>query len=71
MPKRVAHCMSAASPELRILDRHGTKYRNATVAAGAVRGLKRPALLMPPAIEAAKLAKALAAMQFTVCRALK
>ena len=71
MPKRVAYCMAAASPDVRILDRYGTKYRNATVAAGAVRGLKRPALLMPPAIEAAKLAKALAAMKFLTCRVLK
>jgi len=71
MPERVASCMSAASPNVRILDRHGIKYRNATVTAGAVRGLKRPALLMPPAIEAAKLAKALAAMQFLTCRVLK
>ena len=68
MPKHVAYCMSAASPEVRILDRRGTKYRNATLAAGAVRGLKRPPLLMPPAIEAAKLAKALAAMRFLTCR---
>lgn len=67
-PKRVAYCMRVASPHVRILDRHGTKYRNATVAAGAVRGLKRPALLMPPEIEAAKLAKALAGMQFQTCR---
>jgi hypothetical protein len=41
------------------------------VAAGAVRELKRPALLMPPGIEATKLAKALAAMQFLTCRVLK
>jgi spermidine synthase len=71
MPERVAGCMSAASPEVRILDRPGIKYRNAIVAAGAVRGLKRPALLMPPAIEAAKLAKALGAMQFRTCRVFK
>ena len=71
MPKRMAYCMSAASPDVRILDRHGTKYRNATMAAGAVRGLKGPALLMPPAIEATKLAKTLATMQFLTCRVLK
>jgi spermidine synthase len=63
MPERVASSMSAASSDVRILDRPGTKYRNAIVASGAVCGLKKPALLMPPAIEAAKLAKALAAMQ--------
>jgi spermidine synthase len=66
--ERVALCMRAASPDVRILDRPGTKYRNAIVASGAVRGLKRPVLLMPPAIEAAKLAKALAAMQFVTCK---
>ena len=64
MLERVAHCMSAASRQVRILDRPGTKYRNAIVVAGAVRALKKPELLMPPAIEAAQLARALAAMQF-------
>lgn len=71
MPERIARCMSAASPDLRILDRHGAKYRNAIIAAGAVRELKRPALLMPPAIEAAKLAKALGAMRFLTYKGLK
>jgi spermidine synthase len=64
MAERVACCMSAVSTEVRILDRPGTKHRNAVVAAGAVRALKSPELLMPPAIEAAKLARALAAMEF-------
>ena len=64
MPERVARCMSAASKNVRILDRPGTKYRNAIVAAGAVRSLKRPELLMTPTIEAAKLARSLASMQF-------
>ncbi len=64
MPERVASCMSVASPEVRILDRPRARYRNAVIASGAIRGLKKPALLMPPAIEAGKLAKALAAMEF-------
>ena len=42
MPERVACCMRDASPAIRILDRPGTKHRNAIVAAGVVRGLKRP-----------------------------
>jgi hypothetical protein len=71
MRERVACCMSAALPDVCILDRPGTKYRNAIIASGAVRGLKRPALLMSPAIEAAKLAKALATMQFQSCRVFK
>jgi hypothetical protein len=32
--------------------------------AGAVRGLKRPSLLMRPSIESAKLERTLASMQF-------
>jgi len=68
---RVACCISATSPNVLILDRPGTKYRNAIVASGAVRELKRPVLLMPPAIEAAKLAKALGAMQFVSRRVRK
>jgi spermidine synthase len=70
-PERVACCMSAASPDVRILDRPGTKDRNAIVASGAVCALKRPELLMPPAMEAGKLAKALAAMQFLTYRGFK
>jgi hypothetical protein len=49
---------------VRIIDRPGKKYRNAIVVAGAVRGLKRPSLLMRPTIESAKLDRTLAAMQF-------
>jgi predicted O-methyltransferase YrrM len=64
MAERMAGGMSAALPDVRILDRRGAKHRNAIVAAGAVKGLKRPGLVMAPHIEAAKLATALAAMQF-------
>jgi spermidine synthase len=64
MAERVAMCMSVVPPAVRILDRPGGKYRNAIVASGAVVALEKPALLMPPAVEAAKLFKALAAMQF-------
>jgi spermidine synthase len=71
MPERVAQCMSAASKHVRILDRPGMKYRNAIVAAGAVRNLKPPELLMRPAIEAAMLGRSLAAMEFRAPRPCK
>jgi len=61
---RIAAALYASSPDVRILDRPGKKYRNAIVMAGAVKGLKKPALLMEPAIEAKKLAAKLDAMQF-------
>jgi predicted O-methyltransferase YrrM len=60
---RVAARMAAAFSEVRILDRPVTKQRNAIVMGGAVRGLKKPALLMPPAIESGKIARMLDAMQ--------
>jgi spermidine synthase len=61
---RVASQMAANFADVRILDRPGKKYRNAIVMAGAVRGLKRPSLLMRPSIESAKLERTLASMQF-------
>jgi len=60
---RVAVQMRAAFSNVRILDRPGKRFRNAIIMAGAVRGLKRPRLLMMPAIESAKLARTLASMQ--------
>ena len=60
----VASQMGANFRDVRIIDRPGKKYRNAIVMAGAVRGLKRPSLLMRPTIESAKLERTLAAMQF-------
>jgi spermidine synthase len=64
LAERVAARMCAASPEVRILDRPGKRHRNAIVMAGAVRALKKPALLMEPSIEAKKLAATLDAMVF-------
>jgi predicted O-methyltransferase YrrM len=63
---RVAAQMAASFSDVRILDRLGKKHRNAIVMAGAVRGLKRPSLLMPPCIESAKLERTLASMQFRI-----
>jgi spermidine synthase len=69
--ERVASRMRVASSHVRILDRPGGRYRNAIVASGAVATLEKPALLMPPSVEAAKLSKALTAMQFKSCAVLR
>jgi predicted O-methyltransferase YrrM len=61
---RAAAGMASAFSDVRILDRPVTKQRNAIVMAGAVRGLKKPALLMAPGIESGKIARVLDAMQF-------
>jgi spermidine synthase len=61
---RVAAQMCTSFSQPRILDRPGKKHRNAIVMGGSVHGLKRPSLLMRPAIEAAKLERTLASMQF-------
>src|SRR5262249_34545138 len=71
MPERVALCMSVISKQVRILDRPGIRYRNAIVAAGAVRTSKRPELLMPPLIEGAMLRRSLAAMEFRAAKCWK
>ena len=62
--ERVAAHMAATFANVRILDRPGKKHRNATIMAGAVRGLKRPALLMRPSVEGASLERVLASMRF-------
>jgi spermidine synthase len=49
---------------VRILDAPRAMYRNAIVAAGAVNGLRPPALMMSPATEAAALAEELARARF-------
>lgn len=61
---RAAARMGHAFADVRILDRPGTKHRNAIVMAGAVRGLKKPKLLMEPRIESRKIAGILDAMLF-------
>ena len=62
--ERASAHMAAAFGDVRILDRPVTKQRNAIVMAGAVRGLKKPVLVMPPAIEVGKITRVLDAMQF-------
>lgn len=67
-PDRIARAMKIAWRNVRILDSDGWLDRNAIVAAGAVRALKRPKLLMPPARGAAKIAKALGELTFRAIR---
>jgi predicted O-methyltransferase YrrM len=62
--ERTAARMAEAFSQVRILDRPRAKQRNAILMAGAVRGLRKPALLMPPAIESGKITRVLDAMQF-------
>jgi predicted O-methyltransferase YrrM len=61
---RVAAGMASAFKDVRILDRPVTKQRNAIVMAGAVKGLKKPVLVVAPAIETRLIARVLDAMQF-------
>ena len=56
--------MKTAWRNVRILDSDGWLDRNAVVAAGAVKTLRRPKLLMPPARGAGKIAKALSELTF-------
>jgi spermidine synthase len=65
---RVAARMASAFKDVRILDRPVTKQRNAIVMAGAVKTLKEPALVMPPAIESRQITRVLDAMQFRPAR---
>ena len=63
-PDRIARAMKTAWRNVRILDSDGWLDRNAVVAAGAVKTLRRPKLLMPPARGAGKIAKALSELTF-------
>lgn len=67
-PDRIAQAMKSAWRNVRILDSDGWLDRNAIVAAGAVRTLRRPKLRMPPARDAAKIAKALGELTFRAIR---
>ena len=61
---RVAAHMAESFSDVRVLDRPVKKHRNAIVMAGAVRGLKKPTLLMEPRIESRKITDVLGSMQF-------
>lgn len=61
---RVAARMAKGFSNVRVLDRLGKKIRNAIVMGGAVRGLKKPKLLVKPAIESGKITRVLEDMEF-------
>jgi SAM-dependent methyltransferase len=61
---RLAAGLARAGWPVRILDERGTPQRNAVVLAGAVRGLRRPRLLVAPTVERDRIARELAAMGF-------
>jgi len=68
MPDRIARTMKTTWRNARILDSDGWLDRNAIVAAGSVRTLRRPKLLMPPAHGAGKIVKALSELTFRAIR---
>ena len=64
VPGELARALRAELSAVKLLDTKGWKDRNAVLAAGAVRGLKKPKLLMAPSPGAAKLKRELAQMKF-------
>lgn len=68
IPDRIARSMGKVWRDVRLLDADGFEDRNAVAMAGAVRGLKRPHLLMRPAIGARTLARELSQLRFRALR---
>ena len=58
-PDDLVRMMRKEWPRVRLLDTDGWTDRNAVIAAGAVAGLKKPVVLMPPRPGGAKLARQL------------
>ena len=67
-PDNRARVLQKVWPEIRLLDCDGWVDRNAVLAAGAVRGLRRPKVIMPPARGAKKLERDLDALTFRKLR---
>jgi spermidine synthase len=63
---RLMRTMHKTWRDVRLLDSIGYVNRNAVIAAGSVRNLKKPCLLMPPAVGARKLATDLKVLDFHV-----
>jgi spermidine synthase len=63
-PDRIARGMRKAWRQVRLLDADGFENRNAVAMGGAVKGLKRPRLLMKPAHGSRGLEKSLAQLSF-------
>lgn len=64
VPRELARLLRRELGAVKLLDVTGWKDRNAVLAAGAARGLKKPKLLMAPSPGAAKLKRELALMKF-------
>lgn len=67
-PDNRARLLQTVWPEIRLLDCDGWMDRNAVLAAGAVRGLRRPKLVVHPARGAKKLERDLDALTFRKLR---
>lgn len=67
-PDTIARTMRKAWRQVRLLDADGFVNRNAVAMGGAVRGLKRPRLLMKPAHGSRALGKSLAQLFFRPLR---
>ena len=67
-PDNRARMLQKIWPDIRLLDCDGWVDRNAVLAAGAVRGLRRPKVIMPPARGARKLERDLDALTFRKLR---
>jgi spermidine synthase len=67
-PDRMARLMQRTWPQVRLLDAQGQKGRNAIAAAGAVRSLKPPRLMMRPERGAKTLARELRQLEFRTVR---
>ncbi len=69
-PDRIARTMKTVWRSVRLLDSDGFENRNAVAMAGAVGGLKRPRLLMKPAVRSRALARELSELSFRRLRPL-
>jgi len=68
VPDRIARTMRKAWRQVRLLDADGFENRNAVAMGGAMRGLKRPRLLMKPAHGSRALGRSLAQLYFRPLR---
>ena len=62
--ERLTRTMHKVWRQIRLLDSKGWENRNAVIAAGSVRTLKKPRLLMPPNNGARKIAAGLKSLNF-------
>jgi spermidine synthase len=63
-PDNRVRLLQTVWPEVRLLDCDGWVDRNAVIAAGAVRGLRKPKLIMPPSRGVKKLERDLDSLRF-------